>query len=142
MKLTTILRNLRDNFGAHAQSTSNPHAVTAAQAEALPSAGGAMEEGAGIELGTTTGTQLGTAVDQKLGFWGASPVGQPAHADQARVFTVLLSPQTASDPPTQSEVELIQTQLIAAYVEIDKLGDLVEALRTAGIAAGIWKGSA
>lgn len=36
-----------------------------------------------IILGTSTGTKIGTAVTQKLGFWNATPIVQPASADQA-----------------------------------------------------------
>jgi len=32
-----------------------------------------------IVLGTTTGTKIGTATTQKIGFWNATPVVQPAH---------------------------------------------------------------
>jgi len=36
-----------------------------------------------IIVNATTGTQVGTATTQKLGFWGAAPIVQPASADQA-----------------------------------------------------------
>lgn len=36
-----------------------------------------------IILGTTTGTKIGTATTQKLGFWNATPIVQPASANQA-----------------------------------------------------------
>ena len=35
-------------------------------------------DGVNLVLGTTTGTKLGTGVTQKLGFWNATPVVQPA----------------------------------------------------------------
>lgn len=35
-------------------------------------------DGKNAQLGRTTGTKLGTAPDQKLGFWGVTPVVQPA----------------------------------------------------------------
>lgn len=31
-----------------------------------------------IQIGRTTGTKIGTATDQKLGFYGKTPVDQPA----------------------------------------------------------------
>ena len=40
-------------------------------------------DGVNLVLGTTTGTKLGTGVTQKLGFWNATPVVQPAAAGQA-----------------------------------------------------------
>lgn len=42
----------------------------------------AIAEAKNIHLGTTTGSMLATAADQKLGFWGKTPVVQPvASAD-------------------------------------------------------------
>lgn len=37
-----------------------------------------VAEGTNLVLGTTTGTKIGTATSQKLGFWNATPVDQPA----------------------------------------------------------------
>ena len=51
-----------------------------------------------IQLGRGTGTKFGTAIDQKLGFYGITPVVQQA-------FTSI------SDPPTQAEVEVIRDAL-------------------------------
>lgn len=34
-------------------------------------------DGKGIQVGRANGTQFGTAADQKLGFWGVTPVIQP-----------------------------------------------------------------
>ena len=34
-------------------------------------------DGRNIQLGRTNGTQIGTATDQKLGFFGATPVDKP-----------------------------------------------------------------
>lgn len=42
-----------------------------------------LADGTNIVVNTTTGTQIGTAVTQKVGFWGATPIVQPASADQA-----------------------------------------------------------
>ena len=51
---------------------------------ALDNVGGiTMDDAANIILDTTTGTKIGTAVGQKLSFYGASPIAQMAHADQA-----------------------------------------------------------
>jgi hypothetical protein len=35
-----------------------------------------LADGVNIEIGSTTGTVIGTSTSEKLGFWGASPVGQ------------------------------------------------------------------
>lgn len=42
-----------------------------------------LSEGTDFILGTTTGTKIGTATTQKLGFWNATPIVQPASANQA-----------------------------------------------------------
>lgn len=44
-----------------------------------------MNEGANIVLGTTTGTKIGTATTQKLGFFNATPIVQPAAGDSLEV---------------------------------------------------------
>lgn len=41
-----------------------------------------------IELGTTNGSMLGTAAAQKLGFWGAAPVVQPAGISDINTSTI------------------------------------------------------
>ncbi len=38
---------------------------------------GSIADGVNLTLGTATGTQIGTAANQKLGFYGATPVVQP-----------------------------------------------------------------
>lgn len=42
-----------------------------------------------LVLSATTGTKIGTAVGQKLGFWGVTPVVQPAGAAQAAIAATL-----------------------------------------------------
>lgn len=37
-----------------------------------------VADGTNLQLATTTGTKIGTAANQKLGFWNATPVDQPA----------------------------------------------------------------
>jgi hypothetical protein len=52
-----------------------------------------LNDGSNIVLGTTTGSKLGTATTQKLGFYNATPVVQPAAVanatDAATVITQL-----------------------------------------------------
>ena len=40
-------------------------------------------DGRNIQLGRTTGTKIGTATDQKLAFYGITPVDQPATVTDA-----------------------------------------------------------
>lgn len=42
-----------------------------------------LAEGKDISTGTVTGTKIGTATAQKIGFWNATPIIQPAAAAQA-----------------------------------------------------------
>ena len=49
-----------------------------------------------ISIGTTTGTKIATSTTQKLGFWNATPIVQPAHiADPAGGATVDAEARTA-----------------------------------------------
>lgn len=70
--------------------------------DCLPLNGGELAEGAVVDLGTTTGAKIGGAADQKLGFWGASPVAQPgsyttAYATNTRSLAAY-APAAASTP--------------------------------------------
>lgn len=57
-----------------------------------------MDDGANIALNTTTGTKIGTATNQKLGFWNATPVTQPASGSQAAtVMTAVASAVSATN---------------------------------------------
>jgi hypothetical protein len=43
-----------------------------------------------VSTDTTTGTKIGTATTQKLGFWNATPIAQPAAvADATSAATVI-----------------------------------------------------
>ena len=42
-----------------------------------------LADAVNLVVNATTGTKIGTATTQKLGFWNATPVVQPASADQA-----------------------------------------------------------
>jgi len=91
----------------------------------LALAGGTLDDAADIALDTTTGSKLGTAAAQKLGLWGVTPVVQPASADQAAPAAYATG-AFGLDSDANAE---------AFY-------DLVVAMRTALVAAGIMKGSA
>jgi hypothetical protein len=51
----------------------------------------ALNDGSNIVLGTTTGTKLGTATTQKLAFWDATPVVQPAAVADATDATDVIT---------------------------------------------------
>lgn len=112
-----------------------------------------------VAVGSTTGTKVGTATTQKLGFWNATPVVQPASANQAAaaaLTTVTLVDSTTGTPSTtiadvgaafsQAGLNNIHASLLT---EINHLRADVSAVRTLAnqirsdlVAAGLLKGSA
>lgn len=54
----------------------------AVSGDPAPTLGGNLDlDDKNLSTGTSTGSQIGTAAAQKLGFFGATPVVQPAHID-------------------------------------------------------------
>lgn len=58
-----------------------------------------MPEAGNFAFGTTTGTKLGTATSQKLGFFNATPVVQPAGTADVLASLVTLGLRAASSNP-------------------------------------------
>ncbi len=83
-------------------------------------------DGINVVLDSTTGTKIGTATGQKLGFWNATPIIQPASANQAAA-------------PTDAAALLSY-----GYTEAQANGivTLINAIRSALVDAGIMKGAA
>lgn len=54
----------------------------------IDKAGDTITDGANFAFGTTTGSQLGTAADQKLGFYGATPVVQAVNTTDLKTVLV------------------------------------------------------
>lgn len=79
---------------------------------------------------TSTGTKIGTATSQKLALWNATPIIQPAHADQA-VLSLDVD-VTGSDTVDKAAIN----------ANFSALQTLVNRLRTDLIAVGVIKGSA
>lgn len=84
-----------------------------------------MADAENVVLDTTTGTKIGTATTQKLGFWNATPVVQPAGVTQAAPAAY-----TTGAFGLDSDAHM------------QALYDLVVAMRTALVNTGIMKGSA
>lgn len=84
-----------------------------------------LADAANIVANTTTGTKIGTAVGQKLGFWNATPIVQPSGAAQA-------APAAYSTGAFGLDSD----------VNMQAFYDLVVAMRTALVNAGIMKGAA
>jgi hypothetical protein len=101
---------------------------------------GSMAEGANLTLGTSTGTKIGTATSQKLGFWNATPIVQPAGALQAAVTDSTGSSATGTMPAIRNDTTAHCASDAADGLHV--LYGLVNAMRTALVNAGIMKGSA
>lgn len=97
---------------------------------ASASVDGALADGVDIATGTSVGSKIGTAATQKLGLWGVTPVIQPKGASQAAITPTTTI--TGSDTVDAS----------AVLAAIQNLETLVNALRSAGVAAGTIKGAA
>jgi|TARA_Y100000034_G_scaffold29397_1_gene35399 hypothetical protein len=85
----------------------------------------AMTDSVDFGVGSSDGTKLATASTQKLGFWGATPVVQAASADQAAPAAYATGAFGLNSD-----------------ANMEALYDLVVAMRTALVNAGIMKGSA
>jgi hypothetical protein len=91
-------------------------------------------------------TQVGGAASNKVGFYGATPVVQPAGVDQAAVALGNQDGEigglTVSDPPTQAEVQALRDKCEGLADDVRALSALVHALRGALVAVGVVKGGA
>ncbi len=89
------------------------------------SAIGPWADGVNLSFSVSTGTKIGTATSQKIGFWNATPIIQPSGATQAAPASY-----TTGAFGLDSDVNM------------HALYDLVVAMRTALVNAGLMKGSA
>ena len=87
-----------------------------------------------IVVDDISGTKIGTSTDQKLGFFNATPIAQPAAADQAVVTSQSLD-NTAAATYTQGDITKIQT-------ELNDVTALANQMRTVLVNLGLMKGSA
>lgn len=117
----------------------------------LPLAGGTMTGAIAmgdnnISAGTTTGVKFGTATSQKIGFFNATPVVQPASANQAAVTLGNANNEigglTFSGSYTQAEVEALRDKCEELADDVRNLSTLIHELRTALVNLGLVKGSA
>jgi hypothetical protein len=86
------------------------------------------------------------ATGGRIGFYGVTPVTQPAGADQAAVTLGNADSEigglTISDPPTQAEVQALRDKCEELADDVRALSLLVHALRGALVAVGVLKGGA
>lgn len=101
---------------------------------------GPYAEGVNLAFGTSTGTQVGTAASQKIGFWGATPVIQPASANQASITDS--TGGTAGF--TLAAVGATNSGDVSATINSDlaSLARAIAAIRSALVTVGIIKGAA
>lgn len=92
-----------------------------------------------IILDATTGTKIATATSQKLGFWNATPVIQPASANQAAVAATVATTAATNTAPYGYTTAAQADDLIT---EVGQLKVLVNQLRSELVTIGIIKGSA
>jgi len=64
-----------------------------------------MEDGRNISAGRKNGTKIGTASDQKLGFYGVTPVDQPVG------LSPVAQTGSAEDGTARAKINLIITRL-------------------------------
>lgn len=93
-----------------------------------------------------------SAVTQKLGFWGTTPVVQPAaagQADQGAMTTVGANTGTAGaglsligDTTMANQASALMNDLLALQEDITALDTIVTEIRTALVNLGLMKGSA
>jgi hypothetical protein len=88
-------------------------------------------------FGTGSGNKLGTSASQLIGFWNATPIVQPAHADQA-AFTDSTG-GTAAASLVDVTASHDQAKLNDNFATLAKL---VLAMRTALVNSGLMKGAA
>lgn len=87
-------------------------------------------EGVDINTGDTTGSKIGLATTQKLGFWNATPIVQPASANQAALAL---------------DVDVTGADLVdkaAINTNFTAIQTLVNQLRSDLVSAGLIKGAA
>ena len=137
----TLNQNTSGSSGSctgNAATATSALTVTQAAQAAITSVGTltglTMADEGDIAVNATTGTKIGTATTQKLGFFNANPVAQPAAAAQAAVTSQSLS-DTAAGTYTQAHITKIQT-------ELNDVTALANEMRTVLVNLGLMRGSA
>jgi len=134
---TTDLRTALINLGLYATGGASPLNLNGG---ALTVGSETIADAGNLAVGSSTGTQIGTATSQKLGFWAATPIIQPAGAAQGAITDSTGSSATTTLVTVRSDT--------AAHTASDAqdndhiLFTLLNAMRTALVNAGVIKGSA
>ncbi len=117
---SNLYLNAYDDSGGYIDS---PFNITRAAAGVI-----AWTDGRPFSFGTTTGTKLGTSATQKIGLWNATPVVQPASANQAAVAATAATNVAPYGFTTAAQADGIIT--------------LLNEIRSALVSIGAIKGSA
>lgn len=102
-------------------------------------------DGVNIVTGTATGSIIAATTAQKVGFWGATPIVQPAGAGQAVVAALTDNSGGASGGNTIAVVTdnaSAANAIATLAAKVNALNVLVTALRLALVNAGLAKGAA
>lgn len=139
---TTDIKTALVNYGLLAAGTAPLNLGTGA----LTSGSQTISDGYNVVVGTTTGTQFGTATNQKLGFYGKTPVVQPSGAAQAAVTlwdTVnAIGSLSISATYIQSEHTALKNDCESLAGDVRNIAALVNTLQAALVTLGAIKGSA
>ena len=117
-----------DALGTMATQNANAVAITGGSVAGVTAL--TMADAANIVVNTTTGTKIGTATSQKLGLWNATPIIQPASANQAAMSL---------------DLDVVGSDLVdaaAVNANFGAIETLVNQLRSDLVSLGVIKGSA
>lgn len=99
-----------------------------------------LTDAVSVTTGTSSGTKIGTSASQKIGFWNATPITQPASAVQAAIT------DSTGGTSTGATLVNVDTAGIADVAKVNNnfavLVALVNQLRSDMVSAGLIKGSA
>lgn len=99
-----------------------------------------LSDGVNVTTGTSTGTKFGTSTSQKLSFWNATPIVQPASAVQAALT------DSTGGTSTGATLVNVDTAGVADVAKVNSnfavLAALVNQLRNDMVSVGLIKGSA
>jgi hypothetical protein len=99
-----------------------------------------LSDSVSVATGTSSGTRIGTATSQKIGFWNATPVVQPASAVQAAIT------DSTGGTSTGATLVNVDTAGVADVAKVNSnfavLVALVNQLRSDMVSVGLIKGSA
>jgi hypothetical protein len=107
---------------------------------ALFSEGLTLGDGGNVVVGSSSGTKIGTAAAQKLGFFGVTPVAQPAGATEGAITNS--TGGTANGTMAAVTATNSSDQSAAINKNFTELWTLQSAMRTALVNLGLFKGSA